>query len=598
MAQGDLNVANQSGAAFRADLNNQLLALGTLMSGASEPSTMYAYMLWADTTAGLLKQRNAANNAWVTLGTLGSANLGLLPSGSTLIAALGSAGTPGVTFTGDTDTGLYSPGANQVALGTSGQQRLAVDSSGRVLVGPGSAREVGGAVIPTLSVESLSQAAAFVRNSNDTSGGIVALGKSRGAAAGGVTAVQNGDILGELRFCGANGTDLTSIGAHIRAVVNGEVGTAGDATDMPTQLVFSTTPDGQATAAQRLAINTTGIQVSGDAQIESLNGGPLAGTRNRIINGDMRIDQRNAGATVTLPAATVTYVVDRWAHFEDTDGTATVQRSTVAPAGFTNSLLITTTAADASLSATQRLTTAQVIEGFNAADLGWGAAGASSVTLSFWVRSSLTGTFGGAVKNGANTRAYPFTYSISSANTWEYKTVVIPGDTTGTWPTDNSPALAVNFGLGVGTTFSGTAGSWQAADLNSATGAVSVIGTLNATWQITGVQLEAGTVATPFERRSYGQELALCQRYYYKTDKNFSLQSYGVAAGGNTYAHLTHPVPMRAAPTATNSFASGINNQSQTVTLSAQAFTLQLVSNASGDYAVVYSTGNTMSAEL
>ncbi len=264
MAQADLNVANQSGSAFRSDLNNQLLALGTLMSGASEPSTTYAYMLWADTTAGQLKQRNAANSGWIVLGTLGSANLGLLPSGGTLTAALGSAATPGVTFTGDTDTGLYSPGTNQVALGTTGPQRLAIASSGRVLVGPGAARLVGGAVVATLSVETLGQAASFVRNSADTSGGILAIGKSRGTAAGDVTAVQNGDILGELRFVGANGTDMTSVGAHIRATVDGEVGTAGDTSDMPTSLVFSTAPDGAGSATERGRITSTGFFKASD----------------------------------------------------------------------------------------------------------------------------------------------------------------------------------------------------------------------------------------------------------------------------------------------------------------------------------------------
>lgn len=280
--------------------------------------------------------------------------------------------------------------------------------------------------------------------------------------------------------------------------------------------------------------------------------GQLDGFRNRIINGDMRIDQRNAGASVTLPAAIVTYVLDRWAHFEDTDGVATVQRSTNAPAGFTNSLLVTTTTADASLAATQRLTAAQVIEGFNAADLAWGSASAVSVTLSFWVRSSLTGTFGGAVKNGANNRSYPFTYTISSANTWEKKTITVPGDTTGTWPTDNSPSIAINFGLGVGTTYSGTAGSWQAADFNSTTGAVSVIGTLNATWQITGVQLEKGPVATDFDFRSYGQELALCQRYFTKiiwSRDEWAWANNSVSDFRGT--HYDFPVEMRANPTFT-----------------------------------------------
>jgi hypothetical protein len=282
------------------------------------------------------------------------------------------------------------------------------------------------------------------------------------------------------------------------------------------------------------------------ALLASINGGPISGARNRIINGDMRIDQRNAGASVTLPAATGTYVLDRWTGYEDTDGTATVQRSTAAPAGFTNSLLVTTTTADASLSATQRFTIAHLIEGFNAADLGWGAAGALSVTLSFWVRSSLTGTFGAVISNGAYNRSYPFTYSISSANTWEYKTVTIAGDTTGTWATDNTAGIVVKFGLGVGTTFSGTAGSWQAADFNSATGAVSVIGTLNATWQITGVQLEAGSVATPFERRSYGQELALCQRYFQLID--YQTSNGGIAANWYTF-NIPFLMQMRAGPT-------------------------------------------------
>ena len=140
MSQADLNVANQSGAAFRADLNTQLLALGTLQSGASEPGTTYAYMLWADSANGLLKQRNAANNGWVSLGSLVTTNLGMLPiAGGTMTGALGvTAGTvsaPGVFFSGDTNTGLYSPGADQVAISTGGSGRLFVDASGRVGVG-------------------------------------------------------------------------------------------------------------------------------------------------------------------------------------------------------------------------------------------------------------------------------------------------------------------------------------------------------------------------------------------------------------------------------------------------------------------------------
>ena len=158
---------------------------------------------------------------------------------------------------------------------------------------------------------------------------------------------------------------------------------------------------------------------------------------NRIINGDMRIDQRNAGASASLSGLSVTYTLDRWAVRSDTEGVASVQRSTTAPAGFSNSLLYTVTTADTSLGSTQQYAIQQRVEGFNVADFGWGTANAQTITLSFWVRSSLTGTFGGAISNSAVNRSYPFTYTINTANTFEYKTVTITGDTSGTWLTDN-----------------------------------------------------------------------------------------------------------------------------------------------------------------
>lgn len=237
--------------------------------------------------------------------------------------------------------------------------------------------------------------------------------------------------------------------------------------------------------------------------------------RNRVINGDMRIDQRNAGASVTISNAVATYTLDRWQALEDTDGSISVQRVADAPPGFVNSARITVATADSSLGATQRTLVYQPIEGFNISDLAFGTASARPVTLSFWVKSSVTGQFGGALINGpAVTRSYPYSYTVNSANTWEQKTISLSGDTTGTWSTDNAIGLGVVFGLGVGSTYSGTAGAWAAADLNSSTGSTNLLATLNATWQVTGVQLEVGTAATPFERRQYGQELMLCQRYY------------------------------------------------------------------------------------
>lgn len=287
---------------------------------------------------------------------------------------------------------------------------------------------------------------------------------------------------------------------------------------------------------------TTGITFS-DNSIQNTAG---INFRNRIINGDMRIDQRNAGAAITLSTAQQ-FVVDRWIGYEDTDGTMTAQRSTTAPAGFVNSIIYTTGTADSSLGATQFAIAQQIIEGTNVADLGWGTASAATVTLSFWVRSSLTGTFGGSLRNSASNRSYVFTYSISAANTFEYKTITIPGDTTGTWLTTNGIGLNIIWGLGVGSTYSGTAGSWSASNVWSATGATSVIGTAGATWYITGVQLEKATTASSFDFRSLAQELALCQRYYALTGP--------VTVGNQTGATVTcygganFPVTMRATPT-------------------------------------------------
>jgi hypothetical protein len=270
--------------------------------------------------------------------------------------------------------------------------------------------------------------------------------------------------------------------------------------------------------------------------------------RNRIINGDMRIAQRGTAAVTTSGS----YAVDRFLIQIDTDGAYSAQQDSDAPTGFIKSTKITTTTADASLSASQYFQIQQRIEGTNTADLAWGSASAKTVTLSFWVRSSLTGTFGGALGNSDFNRSYPYTYTILVADTWEYKTVTIAGDTSGTWKTDTDVGINVRWGLGVGSNFSGTAGAWAGSGLMSATGAVSVIGTLNATWYITGVQLEVGSVATPFERRPYGTELSLCQRYYEKTVTNSGLIWAGDTTSSNNY-YLTGQfvVLKRATPTFT-----------------------------------------------
>jgi hypothetical protein len=269
------------------------------------------------------------------------------------------------------------------------------------------------------------------------------------------------------------------------------------------------------------------------------------GFKNRIINGAMVIDQRNAGASVTPSNS---YTLDRWYGFVSQASKFTVQQnagSVTPPAGFTNYLGITSSSAY-SITSTDTFGIAQYIEGFNTADLDFGKSTAKTITLSFWVQSSLTGTFGGAIANSSVTRSYPFSYSIPVANTWTQVSVTIAGDTSGSWVgATNGLGMRVWFGVGCGSTFSGTAGSWAGADYRSATGATSVVGTSGATFYITGVQLEKGSTATSFDYRPYGTELNLCQRY---AQKNTS--AIGEAGSSDIGAfYFPYQVSMRTTPT-------------------------------------------------
>ena len=237
------------------------------------------------------------------------------------------------------------------------------------------------------------------------------------------------------------------------------------------------------------------------------------GFRNRIINGQMVIDQRNAGASVSIDGA-APYTLDRYLCQDNTDGSFSVQQSSTAPTGFNSSLLVTITGTDSSLTTTQFGRIVQRIEGYNIADLGWGTASAQTVTLSFWVRSSVTGTFSGVLNNSAGDRLYAFTYTINAANTFEYKNITIAGDTTGTWLTTNGTGIELNLSIGAGPSRTVAAGSWGTALAYAATGQTNLFATASATFYITGVQLEKGSTATSFDYRPYGTEFALCQRYY------------------------------------------------------------------------------------
>lgn len=299
--------------------------------------------------------------------------------------------------------------------------------------------------------------------------------------------------------------------------------------------------------------------------------------KNRIINGDMTIDQRNAGASVSSG-----FSVDRFGLQFSASSKFTAQQnagSVTPPTGFSNYLGCTSSAAT-SLGSTDYFGIYQNIEGFNFSDMQWGTANAATVTLSFWVRSSLTGTFGGALRNSANNRSYPFTYTVSSANTWIQASITIAGDTTGTWVgATNGIGVAVLFSLGTGSTLSGTAGAWAGSNFLSATGATSVVGTNGATFYITGVQLEKGSVATSFDYLPYSTEFDLCRRYFeiIRLTNNGTLNQYpgaGVAMawGGGDVRMTLQYYPKRANPTCTMSGSIRMATSSYGVTLNSFLF--------------------------
>lgn len=288
-----------------------------------------------------------------------------------------------------------------------------------------------------------------------------------------------------------------------------------------------------------------------DATVYTIrNSGPLSGFRNRIINGDMRIDQRNAGAAL-VPVVANTYTVDRLLYASSQAGKFNFQQNANANAtvpgfpyyaGFVVAASFTPAAGDF-------FNTAQRVEGANIADFAWGTASAKAVTVSFWAQSSVTGQHSGSLINGAFTYSYPFTFSLPVANTWTYIQIQVPGPTAGTWTTTSALGLSVVANLGSGANFLGASGAWVAANLHGVTGSVKVVSAANAnTFFMTGLQLELGSVATPFEQRPIGTELSLSQRYYQVVSGQ--LAGYTTSGCANQYT-APFPVPMRASPTAT-----------------------------------------------
>ena len=372
-----------------------------------------------------------------------------------------------------------------------------------------------------------------VNKLRDTSGSTdaIVLDPSGGAVLAGVTTVST-----------------VKVGSGVTISSDGDVFATGVSTCLGTAVL------GNAIVGAAVTITSDGIEASGiGITCANINGTQIGGTRNLVINGSQIFDQRNGGSAVTPSNASSTFITDRFMVFEDTDGVVSAQQSTTAPDGFTKSLKIDCTTADTSLAVGQRLICETRIEGNNIAHLGFGSSAAKTLTLSFYVRSNLTGTFGGVIKNSANNRVYIFSYSISSANTWERKTITIPGDTTGTWLTTNGTGIIINWGLALGSNWTGTAGSYGTSDKHGVTGQLNLLSSTDNEWLLTGVQLEVGSQATAFEHRSFGDELALCQRYCMKwwnhgnTTNNHSRFAPGYYATTTSAAlFFNHPVAMRA----------------------------------------------------
>jgi hypothetical protein len=317
------------------------------------------------------------------------------------------------------------------------------------------------------------------------------------------------------------------------------------------------------------------------------------GFKNRIINGAMVIAQRGTGST-SVQTSTDYVSCDRWISDASQNSKYTIQQSSDAPTGFNFSLLATSSSAY-SVTASDGFRLQQRIEGFNTADLAFGSASAKTVTLSFWVKSTLTGTFGGSLCNSAFNRTYPFTYTISSASTWEQKTITIAGDTSGTWiGATNGIGIIVYFSLGAGSNFTGTNNAWNSGFYLG--GSTSVVGTSGATFQISGVQLEKGSTATSFDYRPYGTEFALCQRYYQSNRVVWS--GYLSGSGQAMYAYSTFKVTMRASATGTitgealASFSAGSLSNGAT-----DSIRYDITSSASNSQGYAFATVNA-SAEL
>tara|TARA_A100001515_G_scaffold105120_1_gene85876 strand:- start:212 stop:1957 length:1746 start_codon:yes stop_codon:yes gene_type:complete len=545
MATHDYVIANASGAAVRADLNNALAAIVSNNSNATSPATTYAFQFWADTTASQLKIRNAANDAWIVLMELDG----------TMLMEDGTAAAPGLAFSDDVDTGLFRPAANQLGIATSGVERVEFGTTEVVFNDSGADvdfRVEGDAETNLLKVDAGNDRIGIAESAPGT---LVEIGSTAPYVTLKNSTEEDTDGGRESRLI----FEGEQSGGEISTLAQVEVSHDGTADDEKGKLVISTN-DGSDGASPTAALTISADQTVAVADNLTVNGNqyPTAGAlshRNMMMNGDMRIDQRNAGSSTT-PTADQTHVFDRWMiRNAGGSGRFSVQSSGVSPNNIDPSMLLTVTTTDAP-AAGEFYGVEQRVEGYVLSPSAIGSADAKALTLSFYVRSSLTGTYCCSFRNANADRSFVAEYSISTANTWEFKKIQIEAKTDGTWNSTNTVGAYVNWCLGSGGNFEGSTG-WQSVNRVATSNQVDWINTSGATFHLTGVQLELGEKVTPFEYKSFGDELARCQRYYQESDINEYYQLPSSSGAQIQRQKVTFPVTMRDTPNVTRTKVDG-----------------------------------------
>lgn len=297
----------------------------------------------------------------------------------------------------------------------------------------------------------------------------------------------------------------------------------------------------------------------------------VEGNPSLLINGDMAVWQRGTSFADPSDGA---YLCDRFFAFNNNDGAITFSQSTDVPSGqgFKYSLKGDVTAADTSIAAGQYVSIDQHIEGQNVVSLDWGSSEAKYVTISFWIKSNLTGTYCYSIRNSAINRSFIKEFTIDTADTWEHKTITIAGDTGGTWLTTNGIGQRHQISFAMGSTFQGTADSWQTTNVVATSNQENILSSTDNEFYLTGWKVEAGSFATPFEHRSYGEELALCERYYLLSGTNTSNLFVSTQYNsGNHWATCEFRTVMRATPTITATY----NGTPSTTNISDRAVTWQ-----------------------